>query len=79
MHFIDEIFDQSIEYWQIGVIESLFETSFFKNENIPNIIDMSYSDANEYILLLQKNQIDPIDSGLTYSMKDIKNKLNKYL
>jgi len=77
MHFIDEIFNENIEYWQIEAIEKLFETSLFKNENIPNILDMTYSEANEYIELLQRNQIDPIDAGMNYSMWHIKNKLNK--
>ena len=78
MHFIDEIFNPSIEYWQIAMIEKLHETSLLKNE-VLHIDTMTYIEANEVILLLQNSQIDPIDAGLNYSMTDIKNKLNKYL
>lgn len=78
MHFIDEIFNPSIEYWQIAMIEKLHETSLLKNE-ILHIDTMTYVEANEVILLLQNSQIDPIDAGLNYSKTDIKNKLNKYL
>lgn len=76
MSTFDELF--GVEFWQIAMIEQLLETSVLKNENI-NINSLDYNSANDLIKKLQQTQIDPIDSGLNYSMGDIKRKLNKYL
>lgn len=76
MDSFDELF--KCEVWQMELIEKLLSTSVYKNDLI-DINELTYDEANDYIKKLYNGQIDPIKSGLNYSQTDIKKEINRIL
>jgi len=76
MDSFDSLFQ--CEIWQIEMIERLKDTSVYKNDII-EINELTYDEANEYIKKLYNGQIDPIKSGLNYSQTDIKREIYRIL
>ncbi len=76
MDSFDELF--RCDVWQMGLIEKLKDTSVYKNDII-DINELTYDEANDYIKKLYNGQIDPIKGGLNYSQTDIKREINRIL
>ncbi len=80
MNAIDELFRAEPE--RVHLIEQLLRTAALAPHELEDIDRelLGYIDeerAEELITYLYANQLDPISSGLNYSMTDINNKLNR--